>query len=550
MSVQKLGIRAVLQYGEKEDTRLVQVTSATINIGLREIPTAVVQVGVGRDTQTGTIEPSFGDSPEPDVPAKLYVRLDGVKPDGTGVFDPSKAMLLFDGFINSMAATRLAKQSAGSVTIRHWLSSLHSASLLASYAYPGSSAVLTLPAYQRFKEGAGSTAGSGPPHGLLQKQIVYVEPGQIKDDIWRTIAKPFLIRVSEQNPFGKVTRFASCFPEAGGDNVEALAALARIEGETETYGLEPDQWGVPLELSPTTPAAIINAIKSNLTAPRVKNLLQHSAWTYLVSQISAPFMCAVIPGIDRARVVPLSPSLNRVYKELGPNDLLRQDRNRPVEHPYRAVTMSAGNLSDAGSNMAGGQVREPFAFGPCFSPPKASKKGLVRQISPPAWLREAQFSAFDPAMTSRALDGVAGGLMGDQTADQANEADRSAAATAERLRSTVDQYGQDYVKAMYANDMIAARSVKLMTGLRMDISPGSQLKVNLNSDIPGFGNTLYGMVSRVSIIIDAGRPFAVSNFQLSHIRNEYENQTEVIGVEKHPLFEDQFLGAPISSDFA
>ena len=546
MSVQKLSVQAYMVYGNPDqEQRRVEIISAVMNWGISEVPTAVVQVGVGRDSFDGSNQPDFDDTPQSDVRVRLYARLKGTQPNGEPY--PDRDLLLFLGFINSMSASRISRGASGSLTIRHWLSSLQSSSLLASYAFPGSSAELTLPAYQRYKEDAGAKIDGNMNFGLLQRHIVYVDPGEIENgDIWTDIAKPFLIRVSKQNPFSKFSRTATCFPQAGGDNQEALDALGRIEGETPNYGLAPDQFGVLPKLNQLTPNSIITAIRSNITAPTVRSLMQHTAWSYIISHICSPFMCAVIPGVERARVVPIAPTIVGTFTELTVDDVVVVDRNRPIEHPYLAVTMSGGQLNDAGQNLSGGGEAQPFEFGPCYSPDKAPPNGMVHQIAPPAWLRDVQLSAFDPAITSRAVDGVPGGLMKPpetgSNSDQSGEDGEKAA----QLRREIDDYGQDYVKSVYANDVLGPRQLKCVGQFRLDVGPGTQVKVIVDDDIPGFGNTVYAMVARVTLVLDAARPFAGSSYIMTHARNEEENAIDFMGVDKHPLFDQQFTGAPIT----
>ena len=554
MSIYKQDIRAYMTYGLAEEEKRVEIVSFSYSFGVQELPAAVVQVAVGIDTFDGRKQPDIPESPDPDVPARLYVVLRGPIND-TGENWDGNPKLVFDGFISSIAATRLSSKSAGNVTIRHKLSDLMSASLLASYASPGSSAELVIPAYRRWKNKSGVTGGApdGSLMGVLQEDIFSLS-SFIPDetDLWASIAKPFLIRTAQQNTFSSAIDFSSCFPDAGGDNLDALAALATMEGDTkDAYALIPDSFGTELLLPGDVPIEIIDAVRADLTAPKVGNLLQHTAWSYLVSRLGMPYGVGIIHGIHRTRVVPLSPTLAEPFVELKINDIQVNDRNRPVDHPLLATTMSTGTLSTSG--VAGNRaIGDPAAFGPCFSPPQASSKGQVRHIAPPVWLCKAQFQAFSSSTTLQSVDGVGMGMYAvakdESNFDSQVESDQANAKKAVDIRAAVDDYGYRYVKAMYAQEMSATRSMKLVSQLRFDIGPGSQVKVITDSDIPVFGNVAYGMVARVTVVVDVSRPFAATSFQLSHVRSEKENAIEFLGQDSHPLFRNVFKGAPLDSE--
>lgn len=553
LDIFRQNIRCWMEYGDpaKANVLRVEISAVVINHGLRELPTAIVHVGIGTDIQSGKKEPDVNASPVADVPARIYVLFTGNR-GGDRQWDGA-ARLAFEGSITSVNASRLTNGVSGVYMVRHWSAALASASMLASYAYPGSSAELMLPAYKRRKNKAstGASTGAGGLQALMSQSIVYVDDGEVeRSDIWGDIAKEFLILTAEQNPFAKFTQFPSCFPNAGGDNELALAALKRFEGVSTNYGADYQlpidaRWGVPVRLPAEVPKAISRAVKSLLTSVRVADLMQHTAWSYILTQVCSPFMLTVISGISTARIVPLAPTLNKVFATLTPNDGTVLESNRPVEHPLLAVTMSAGQLTNAGgarSNTPG----DPFAFGPCYSPAQASPDGMVVQQAPPPWLMRAQFSAFDPAATSRVADGVAGGPMGDPGA---NDQDAKSETTAEELRVNIQKYGQDYVKAVYAHEVTNLRSVKYLSYPRFDIGPGSQVLIENDNTIAGFGDRIYGMVSKVTIMIDVTKPMAATTFQLSNTRDENENQLDYLAVDKHPLFDDVFIGAPLSAEF-
>lgn len=552
MNIFRQNIRVWLEYGNGQDVEFnrIELTNATVTYGLRELPVAMIQVGHGRDIISNKRYPDVDMVLAPDIPAKLYCRLTGDR-DTDRKWD-GVDRLLFDGFISSVAASRLSNNTTGTYMVQHWSSTLTGASLLASYTFPGDSVELILPAYIRRNASAlGGADDTGPLHSLLTESIIYPNKTQlITEDLWADIVKPFLIRVSLQNPFSNFNKFVSCFPEAGGNNEEALSALARFEGTTaneiaQPYNLDRDRWGVPVKLVAEAPNDIRTAVISVLTRPVIANLMRHTAWSFIIESVCADFGLYLVPGIERCRVVPIAPTLNQVFKEFGPDESAVLDCNRPIDHYLRATTMSAADITSANQT-----VRQPTstfkAFGPCYSPPAAGKKGMVLPISPPKWLRNAKFNAFDPSTTSQVLDGIAGGVFGQATTEQ----DKATAEAAAKLRADVNTYGEAWAKAVYAEAVTITRTLKLASRFRLDVGPGSQILVSDPRGVPGFGDKVYGLVAKVTIIIDATRPMAAATYQVANLRDQNENRLDFLGTDKHPLFAESFVGAPLSEAFA
>jgi hypothetical protein len=558
MNIFRQNIRVWMEYGTGVETPItrVEVTSVIVTYGLRELPVATVQIGHGRDILSKKRYPDTDVVLAPDIPAKIWCRLTGDR-DRDSRWDGADR-LLFDGVITSTAASRISNSTTGTYMVQHWSSALTGASLLASYTYPGNSVELILPAFVRRVASAGTGADQSKSlHSLLDQNVIYTDGNVLKQDadLWADIAKPFLIRVSKQNPFSDFGKFKSCFPNAGGDNIEALAALAKFEGESKTeiaspYNLAKDKWGVPVQLPGEANTTLRTSVMSVLTRPVVANLMRHTAWSYIIEHVCNDFGLYLVPGIDRCRVVPIAPTLNQVFKEFGPTECAVLDCNRPIDHYLKAVTMSAADITSAGQVVPTGPGSPSgiSAFGPCYSPAAAGERGMVLPVEPPKWLRNAKFSAYDPVKTSRVLDGVAGGLYG-ANKDQADPNDVDLAAKAAQLRGDINKYGQDWVKSLYAEATTITRVMKLVSRFRLDVGPGSQILVSDARGVPGFGDKVYGMVSKVTIVVDGTRPMAATTYQVANLRDENENRLDFLGVERHPLFNECFVGSPLSAVF-
>jgi hypothetical protein len=56
-------------------------------------------------------------------------------------------------------------------------------------------------------------------------------------------------------------------------------------------------------------------------------------------------------------------------------------------------------------------------------------------------------------------------------------------------------------------------------------------------------------VAGVGIVIDAENAVACTSFQLDHIRTENEDKQDGTSIEHHPLYMDNYYGAPLVDEF-
>jgi hypothetical protein len=106
-----------------------------------------------------------------------------------------------------------------------------------------------------------------------------------------------------------------------------------------------------------------------------------------------------------------------------------------------------------------------------------------------------------------------------------------------------------YAHAAYVGRGLLGRNGSLFGKLRFDIAPGSNIIIKGSSEVFIEGDQtaeqLYGTVVRVSFRMDASKGQAGTGFSFMHIRTEAENKDDKTSVEKHPLYETTFVGAPL-----
>ena len=60
---------------------------------------------------------------------------------------------------------------------------------------------------------------------------------------------------------------------------------------------------------------------------------------------------------------------------------------------------------------------------------------------------------------------------------------------------------------------------------------------------------LYATVARVSFRLNAEEGNAGTGFSFAHARTEEENKSDKTSLEKHPLYETKFVGAPLIDEY-
>ena len=118
-----------------------------------------------------------------------------------------------------------------------------------------------------------------------------------------------------------------------------------------------------------------------------------------------------------------------------------------------------------------------------------------------------------------------------------------------RLKDVVKPFLDNFAQAHYALEKLRTRQAVCSCPFRLDIAPGSSVKVQ-NEGETHVGNDplaapFYAHVARVSIAVDAEQPMIGTSLHLSHIRSEKENSDDKTSIAKHPLYKDTFLGCAL-----
>lgn len=119
-----------------------------------------------------------------------------------------------------------------------------------------------------------------------------------------------------------------------------------------------------------------------------------------------------------------------------------------------------------------------------------------------------------------------------------------------------------YAQALYVQEKTKGRQATLTGRFRLDIAPGTLVKIETNSPdlniappvCPGSlcvddkERYLYGTVLRISIWGDAQANKTGTSFQIGFIHDEYEEQSSDTTVDRHPVWATAWYGAPLVVD--
>ena len=119
-------------------------------------------------------------------------------------------------------------------------------------------------------------------------------------------------------------------------------------------------------------------------------------------------------------------------------------------------------------------------------------------------------------------------------------------AAAAANKPVLDSFLDAYAKYIFAIRSLQTRQGQLSGPLRMDVSPGSTVRIEgLNDDYlgaGGLGQYFYATVMRVTVSIDCEAGQAGTAFHVAYIRDSDENVDDATSIATHPLYNNVFNG--------
>lgn len=553
----------------------IELIQASVDYGLNEIPSASVQVAVGRLADNVALCSAIHyliKQLRMFVAASIYCQVESTASSGDADVWPTnpdgspRPFRIFDGFITNSALRKTNQGVEFTCALTNWLSDLNFSSAFSrsssamnpgDISYDGAFPVLP---------NAGARIPGLFTHGTAMTQAVpFVNEATLMADLWgKTVELPTGLKPGSVAAVGvgglkqwftelcmqdrinwRQLQNASCdVPPPPTDimskNVEALAALMRIEPLSLGY-ID----GVPLKMD-STRAEIITIAKSIAAqiGMHASTLYNHTIWDKLVGQFLPDLQLALAPQVEKALVVPFAPGLRRSWVTIFANEYEYYENADLIIRPLRGVGLFINSPMASGGNM--GLVNRPVinSTGAYYENPDR-RNGLVIWRNAPYWLATAPLPyMYNPA---------SGSISGATTLDTKKGAVPTVKPVKCRLEALKSLWC-DYARGLYLQEILRGRTGRLSGKLRFDIAPGSIIRIEEPEEpfvLENLGTNrsyVYAQAIRVSCVINSEAAKAGTAIQFAFARDEQENLDPSYSASRHPLWANNWYGAPLVSE--
>lgn len=502
----------------------VDVSGFEANYTLNSIPTATVDVPVGREFRTELPSNSFAllSSLVIDRPCYLTVTfLDASEGYNLNPYLANGTYVVFAGYISNVTFAKTADRIVMRLTLRHWLSDLDFASTLSAASHPGNPKNLIYNPKLQF-----GGAGSGLTYSLVGLVQSFINPYYAAQNFWYNAIFPFLSRLVAADRINNVGG-------TGNDCLNRAVMRALTSWRFSLLPLDINRLG-PLLVSRFVESLIGFFDQQNADA-FLESLATTTLWRKL-QEYAALYLFTIIPFPLYYRVEPVVLGLSRVYKTIPASEIIgiTMALDRPTV-PTRAVGIYANMRPLAGSAVDGVQEATFGTVGGWYISSSLGY-GLVEVVRAPVYLD----GAFSPAFFTR---GAVGGI-NKKTALMRSPAIRDLGVLEIQRNSllvhsaVLDELAHYY----FITKQLMNRRMAVICPFRMDICPGSTicLQVISSEQIPMENGYLYGLVESVNYVIreDGARTI----YNLVGVRNAAEYAHPDFSTLVHPFYGHYFVG--------
>ena len=445
--------------------------------------------------------------------------------------------ILFEGYTSGSGYRKSGSGLEYVISMEHWLSDLNNSTALSPDLQPGVPFNMLFPANGL----AESASGAGLLPNTLAAKILTEQ--ELTRDIWDTLKKYFIeiantntVAADKLDLIGLQELSPNIFKSSKND--AALAALSRFSKPGDA-----DYPKIALKGSDD----FTNIIQNIGTMMRSRTLTTFDGSTFWDNIISfgASFLFQLVPGITRAWATPTLTNYYSPYKTIYATEITNYDITTAMPKFVSGVALKASFASGSGLNAAvngtgeNGNGRDfKWMHSAIYLSSRHEKSpGTIVVQRIPDWLVNAATSEVfkdQQGSMARAIAEVKVKAKGFDLRKKAEAQFRAATA---------------YAKLVYSNEVLKHRNGSLTGKFRLDIAPGSTVKVEtagetrLNRD--AFDYPVYAMVDQVSFSLDAVSAQATTSFALSNIRSEIENEDADITATTNPLYDTVWLGSPL-----
>lgn len=519
---------------------IVQISS---EFSLNSIPVATVTMALGRDVESiGTSSRGQASNINEKFlfrnPMQVYATsiIQDESPD-IAAYDASvpsfEGKLIFDGYIAGFGFQRTASSAVLTVSVEHWLADLTASTMLSSSTHYGTPADLMRSALYKQAETSGNTSQGQPAIAMSSWISSFTDSGSIINDLWEGGIKKIFEKASSADNLADLNnQVGNCSStDANNLNNAAKDAIPRITSKNAP---------LTIKLGSADSTDVAKNISSDLTSIFLENLAGQTMWDCLIA-CSGNYMFAIAPGINITQVVPYCPTVS----------------TDPAFKSIKASQIESISISgDCPRMLRGVALVFPQTIMPLIDntppPPPDAKvvasylntssgcKGVVLFKHTPSWMG-TDFSYFtgdyklgDPPSTVKPPEA---GVPPDG---------KSPTVAADNLKGIKEAYA----KALYGMEVIKGRQGTISGPLRFDIGVGSLIEFELPEDqhttSTADNRYFYGVVVRLSFVIDANSAVASTTYTVAHIRTlaeEYDNG--FISKDGHPIYENSWFGGAL-----
>jgi hypothetical protein len=506
--------------------------------GLNTIPTANLYCAVGRDCtslEAAAIHDLINDF-KVNLPVTVYGQASELANSGeTGGEWPEGQFILFQGLV---VASNFSKSKSGSATIvlrcRHFLAQLEYALTNLRTSHPKAVGNFNMPA------GLGQAADNFTGNTAASQFFNF---GNITDDMWDLSFAPWLLSVINTEAVFE------------GDNIE------EGQGSTDaakviTQFFEPFdggyKYGVALQIDPSfnvlgLPSAI-QAITNDISKTMLESFYGTTIWEKLVQEYASNYLFAIVPMTDRALVIPFVPGLRTTFITIDPSEYDTISDNNTMPRALYGVVIYTGMNSMAGAFgfQEGAAADQVTVGGEFFN--SGLDAGMIVFRDGPNWLANpVNGQGWGLAAAPQGM------IKGNQFNPGAGNAPKAGQPGV--VRGMAISLWDAYARGVYLYETLKNRKMTIKGKLRFDIAPGSSVEVVTDeeqfvAEQTGIDNLSYfGMVTRITNVIDAEGIEAGTTIELGYVHNEIEHTSDATSTDNHPLYSSVFTGAPLVSDF-
>ena len=527
----------------------MELSEFSMNYTINAIPYAKMKIAVGsKPDGTGGSEVAQAHAKanqlEQRNPITVYAKLTGVAyknlADGVERRWTDEEMIIFKGYINRPGYVRGVGAAGLVFYADHWISDLAITSKLSYTLHPRSGADLMRPPIISSHTGAAADADVNVRQDMLDDLWQF----GVKD-MFRQLAKKDMINEAKFQMFDALTQ----------NNVPVARAIDRMDN-TDLIDVMPLSVNTALHGSDLVDQYLIGGLIRMLMNPAAGP----TVWGTLLG-FAYNYRCGIVSNALSSTLVPLLHiAADPQYKTIGADEYEQvagggQDRQSSEvrQLPIRGV----GLYSSAGLHTLQAEDQAVvedlvgwFDIATEAKPGDPITQGQLLLMKAPTTIDPTAYASSSNAVH---LNFPAYGVAPPSAIDpDANT--RVASQSRQAIEKTVSAYGAAVARAIYVQQVYKNRKCTISGRLRLDIAPGSRVKLELlGKNIPYYATKdeegyLWGMVQSISCNFKAEKGNATTSMTISHLHTKRERGIKGLVVDEHPMYNGAWLGTYLVKD--